>query len=128
LSLLIAVVALIIAASAFTRPRRCAGGHHARTDGSPGAISPSFGVVFLGPGILFNSQRARLASAVVIALTILKVFLVDMSTLTGFYRALPVPWGWCWWRLAGCTSGSRFADSRNRRAAGRVDSTRAIRL
>jgi uncharacterized membrane protein len=48
----------------------------------------AFGVVLLGVGILFNSQRARLASAVVIALTILKAFLIDMSTLTGVYRAL----------------------------------------
>ncbi len=48
----------------------------------------AFGVVLLGIGILFNSQRARLASAVVIALTILKAFVVDMSTLTGVYRAL----------------------------------------
>ncbi|MBR1238024.1 DUF2339 domain-containing protein [Bradyrhizobium sp. AUGA SZCCT0182] len=48
----------------------------------------AFGVVMLGIGILFNSQRARLASAVVIALTILKAFLIDMSTLTGVYRAL----------------------------------------
>jgi uncharacterized membrane protein len=47
-----------------------------------------FGVVLLGVGILFNSQRARLASAVVIALTIGKAFLIDMSTLTGAYRAL----------------------------------------
>jgi uncharacterized membrane protein len=47
-----------------------------------------FGVVLLGIGIVFNSQRARLASAVVIALTILKAFLIDMSTLTGVYRAL----------------------------------------
>jgi len=47
-----------------------------------------FGVVLLGVGILVNSQRARLASAVVIALTILKAFIVDMSTLTGVYRAL----------------------------------------
>ena len=47
-----------------------------------------FGVLLLGVGILFNSQRARLASAVVIALTILKAFLIDMSQLTGFYRAL----------------------------------------
>jgi uncharacterized membrane protein len=47
-----------------------------------------FGVVLLGIGILFNSQRARLASAVVIALTILKAFVIDMSTLTGVYRAL----------------------------------------
>ena len=47
-----------------------------------------FGVVLLGIGILVNSQRARLASAVVIALTIAKAFLIDMSTLTGVYRAL----------------------------------------
>src|SRR5260370_16565324 len=48
----------------------------------------AFGVVLLGIGILFNSQRARLASAAVIALTIMKAFLIDMSTLTGLYRAL----------------------------------------
>jgi uncharacterized membrane protein len=48
----------------------------------------TFGVALLGIGIWFNSQRARLASAVVIALTILKAFLIDMSTLTGVYRAL----------------------------------------
>jgi uncharacterized membrane protein len=47
-----------------------------------------FGVALLGIGIVFNSQRARLASAVVIALTILKAFLIDMSMLTGVYRAL----------------------------------------
>jgi uncharacterized membrane protein len=47
-----------------------------------------FGVVLLGVGILVNSERARLASAVVIALTILKAFVIDMSTLTGVYRAL----------------------------------------
>jgi uncharacterized membrane protein len=48
----------------------------------------AFGVALLGIGIVVNSQRARLASAVVIALTILKAFLIDMSTLTGVYRAL----------------------------------------
>jgi uncharacterized membrane protein len=48
----------------------------------------AFGVVLLGIGILVNSQRARLASAAVIALTILKAFIIDMSTLTGVYRAL----------------------------------------
>ena len=47
-----------------------------------------FGVVLLGIGVVVNSQRARLASAVVIALTILKAFLIDMSALTGVYRAL----------------------------------------
>jgi uncharacterized membrane protein len=48
----------------------------------------AFGVVLLGIGIAVNSQRARLASAVVIALTILKAFAIDMSALTGVYRAL----------------------------------------
>ncbi|MGY4626502.1 DUF2339 domain-containing protein [Bradyrhizobium sp. USDA 4486] len=47
-----------------------------------------FGVVLLGVGVLVNSERARLASAVVIALTILKAFVIDVSTLTGIYRAL----------------------------------------
>jgi uncharacterized membrane protein len=42
----------------------------------------------LGIGLLVNSQRARLASAAVIALTICKAFVIDMSTLTGAYRAL----------------------------------------
>ncbi len=48
----------------------------------------AFGVVLLGIGIIVNSQRARLASAAIIALTIVKAFLIDMSTLTGIYRAL----------------------------------------
>ncbi|MBB4427904.1 putative membrane protein [Bradyrhizobium sp. CIR48] len=48
----------------------------------------AFGVALLGVGILVNSERARLASAAVIALTILKAFVIDMSTLTGVYRAL----------------------------------------
>jgi uncharacterized membrane protein len=48
----------------------------------------AFGVVLLGIGIVANSERARIASAGVIALTIAKAFLVDMSTLTGVYRAL----------------------------------------
>jgi uncharacterized membrane protein len=48
----------------------------------------AFGVALLGIGISVNSQRARLASAAVIALTIAKAFVVDMSTLTGVYRAL----------------------------------------
>ncbi|MDB5654359.1 MAG: hypothetical protein JWQ94_1972, partial [Tardiphaga sp.] len=48
----------------------------------------AFGVVLLGVGVLIHSQRARLASAIVIALTILKAFVIDMSVLTGVYRAL----------------------------------------
>ncbi|WP_128924176.1 DUF2339 domain-containing protein [Bradyrhizobium guangxiense] len=48
----------------------------------------AFGVMLLGVGILVNSERARLASAAVIGLTILKAFAVDVWTLTGVYRAL----------------------------------------
>lgn len=48
----------------------------------------AFGVVLLVVGLVFASQRARLASAVVIGLTVLKAFLIDMSNLTGVYRAL----------------------------------------
>lgn len=48
----------------------------------------AFGVVLLGVGLVFSSQRARLASAIIIALTVLKVFVIDMSNLTGIYRAL----------------------------------------
>jgi uncharacterized membrane protein len=67
----------------------------------------AFGVILLGAGILFNSQRARLASAVVIALTIAKVFVIDISTLTDVYRALSficlglvlLPIGWLYQRI-----------------------------
>jgi uncharacterized membrane protein len=67
----------------------------------------AFGVVLLGLGILFNSQRARLASAMVIALTIAKVFVIDISTLTDVYRALSficlglvlLPIGWFYQRI-----------------------------
>jgi uncharacterized membrane protein len=48
----------------------------------------AFGVVLLVVGLTFASQRARLASAAVIGLTVLKAFIVDMSNLTGVYRAL----------------------------------------
>jgi uncharacterized membrane protein len=67
----------------------------------------AFGVLLLGAGILFNSQRARLASATVIALTIAKVFVIDISTLSDVYRALSficlglvlLPIGWLYQRI-----------------------------
>jgi uncharacterized membrane protein len=67
----------------------------------------AFGVVLLGAGLLFNSQRARLASALVIALTIAKVFVIDISTLSDVYRALSficlglvlLPLGWLYQRI-----------------------------
>ena len=83
----------------------------------------AFGVALLGIGIFFNSQRARLASAVVIALTILKAFLIDMSTLTGVYRALSfmclglvlVAIGWLYQRIL---FRRQATAGRTRRAAG----------
>lgn len=47
-----------------------------------------FGVALLAVGVVMNSQRARLASSIVIGLTVLKAFLIDMSALEGAYRAL----------------------------------------
>lgn len=47
-----------------------------------------FGVLLLMVGFALRSQPARLASAAVIALTIGKVFLIDMADLTGIFRAL----------------------------------------
>jgi uncharacterized membrane protein len=48
----------------------------------------AFGVVLLVAGLVLASQRARLASAVVIGLTVLKAFVFDMANLTGVFRAL----------------------------------------
>ena len=85
----------------------------------------AFGVALLGVGILFNSQRARLASAVVIALTIVKAFLIDMSTLTGVYRALSfmclglvlVAIGWLYQRILFRRRATRRQHPRRRRQA-----------
>jgi uncharacterized membrane protein len=71
------------------------------------AVWLAFGVLLLLAGILLRSQPARLTSAAVVALTVAKVFLVDMSGLTGVYRALSfiglglvlVGIGWLYQRL-----------------------------
>lgn len=47
-----------------------------------------FGVALLAAGVWFESVTLRAASAAVIVLTVLKVFFIDMSDLTGIYRAL----------------------------------------
>jgi uncharacterized membrane protein len=52
------------------------------------AIWLAFGVALLAAGITLRSLPLRVASAAVIVLTVLKVFLIDMSDLTGIYRAL----------------------------------------
>ncbi len=48
----------------------------------------AYGVALLLFGIVFRSQPARFASALITLLTIAKVFLLDMAGLTGVYRAL----------------------------------------
>ena len=48
----------------------------------------AFGVAALFAGVLFKSQAARGASALILILTVSKVFLLDMSALTGILRAL----------------------------------------
>jgi uncharacterized membrane protein len=52
------------------------------------AVWLAFGVALLAAGIALRSLPLRIASAAVVVLTVLKVFLIDMSDLTGIYRAL----------------------------------------
>ena len=67
----------------------------------------AYGVALLLFGIAFRSQPARLASAAITLLTVAKVFLADMSGLTGVFRALSfiglglvlVGIGWLYQRL-----------------------------
>ena len=47
-----------------------------------------FGVALLAAGLWLRSLPLRIASAAVLVLTVFKVFLIDMSDLTGIYRAL----------------------------------------
>ena len=47
-----------------------------------------FGVVLLLIGIWLRSQPARLASAAVVIITVLKVFVADLANLGGIYRGL----------------------------------------
>lgn len=46
------------------------------------------GLAFLGYGIVRASREARLASAALVILSVLKVFLFDLSGVTGLWRAL----------------------------------------
>jgi uncharacterized membrane protein len=52
------------------------------------AVWLTFGVALLAAGSWLRSQPVRFASAAVTILTVLKVFLIDMSNLTGIYQAL----------------------------------------
>lgn len=63
-----------------------------RTDGAErwaySAAWLALGLLFLGYGILAHSPPARVASAALILLAVLKVFLLDLSGMTGLWRAL----------------------------------------
>jgi len=91
------------------------------------AVWLAFGVVLLLVGILLGSKPARLASAAVIALTIAKVFLIDMSGLQGAYRALSfiglglvlVGIGWLYQRLLFPAGGNGNGAPGQERAAPR---------
>jgi uncharacterized membrane protein len=71
------------------------------------AVWLAFGVALLIAGFLLRSQPARMASAAVVAITIAKVFLIDMAGLEGIFRALSfiglgavlVGIGWLYQRL-----------------------------
>jgi uncharacterized membrane protein len=52
------------------------------------AVWLAFGVALLAAGIVLRSQAVRFASAAVVLLTVLKVFLVDMSGLEGIWKPL----------------------------------------
>ena len=54
-------------------------------------VAPAaFGVLLLAVGYGLRAQSVRIASAAVVVLTVLKVFFVDMSDLTGLWQALSV--------------------------------------
>jgi uncharacterized membrane protein len=50
----------------------------------------ALGLVFLGYGIVRGSRAARLASAALVVLSVIKVFLYDLTGITGLWRALSV--------------------------------------
>jgi uncharacterized membrane protein len=52
------------------------------------AVWLAFGLALLGAGAFLGSRTLRLASAALVALAVLKVFLIDMAGLTGLWRAL----------------------------------------
>jgi uncharacterized membrane protein len=54
------------------------------------AVWLGFGVLLLAVGYALSAQSVRFASAAVVVLTVLKVFFVDMSDLTGLWQALSV--------------------------------------
>jgi uncharacterized membrane protein len=52
------------------------------------ALWLALGIFYLGYGLLRESREARLVSAVLVVLSVVKVFLFDLSGLDGILRAL----------------------------------------
>ena len=50
----------------------------------------ALGLIFLGYGLLRHSKEARLASAALVVLSVIKVFLYDLTGIGGFWRAFSV--------------------------------------
>jgi uncharacterized membrane protein len=48
------------------------------------------GLAFLGYGLVRGSREARLASAALVVLSVIKVFLYDLTGIGGFWRAFSV--------------------------------------
>jgi uncharacterized membrane protein len=69
-------------------PVLLAGGTTSAEQYTYSAVWLVFGVVLLVVGVFLRARSVRFASAAVVALTVLKVFLIDMSGLTGIYQAL----------------------------------------
>ena len=86
------------------------------------AVWLAFGVALLIAGFFLRSQPARLASAAVVAITIGKVFLIDLAGLTGIFRALSfiglgavlVGIGWLYQRLLFPSRGGAITKPANK--------------
>ena len=97
-SIAAAIVAVALALAYFTLEVRTLYHGPVLTDGSTtdaeqytySAVWLAFGVLLLAVGYALRAQSVRIASAAVVVLTVLKVFLVDMSDLTGLWQALSV--------------------------------------
>ena len=97
-SIAAAIVAVALALAYFTLEVRTLYHGPVLTDGSTtdaeqytySAVWLAFGVLLLAVGYGLRAQSVRIASAAVVVLTVLKVFLVDMSDLTGLWQALSV--------------------------------------
>ena len=97
-SIVTAIVAVALALAYLTLEVRTLYHGPVLTDGSTtdaeqytySAVWLALGVLLLAVGYGLRAQSVRIASAAVVVLTVLKVFFVDMSDLTGLWQALSV--------------------------------------